>query len=134
MPTHDYELTRLPLETSRSGPGPGRPAGSAFGAPGGAGGLGADAGGPNYAGRGPRGYQRPDHRIYEDVCEALTEDGRIDASELEVEVSDAEVRLSGTVPDRATKRAAVAAVERIRGVRDVLTMVRIRRQDGSGPP
>src|SRR6185503_8363040 len=34
----------------------------------------------HYAGRGPRGYQRTDERIREDVCDRLTDDPRIDAS------------------------------------------------------
>lgn len=124
MTRYDYELARLALESSRYGPGPGRPGGSGFGAPGGAGGYGADSGGPSYAGRGPRGYRRPDRLIHEELCETLTRDGFIDASGLEVEVEDGEVSLSGTVPDRRTKRAAVEAAERIRGVRDVHTAIR----------
>jgi len=39
-----------------------------------------------HAGRGPKGYQRSDERIREDVCDRLTEHPAIDASEIEVEV------------------------------------------------
>src|SRR5882672_12103971 len=41
--------------------------------------VGAGAPGP-YVGYGPRGYQRTDERIHEDVCERLTAHGALDAS------------------------------------------------------
>src|SRR5947207_489547 len=37
-----------------------------------------------YRGRGPRGYARSPARIYEDLCDRLTENPFIDASEIEV--------------------------------------------------
>jgi hypothetical protein len=57
-----------------------------------------------YAGRGPRGYRRADERIREDICERLTYHPEIDASEMEVTVSNSEVTLTGTVESRAMKR------------------------------
>src|SRR5207237_3035463 len=39
-----------------------------------------------YTGHGPRGYQRGDDRIREDVCERLTRHGMLDASDVEVVV------------------------------------------------
>jgi hypothetical protein len=79
-----------------------------------------------YSGRGPRGYQRGDDRICEDVCEALSQHGEIDAGEIEVEVHDGEVTLSGTVADRWQKRAAEDALEEIGGVRDVHNRLRVQ--------
>lgn len=55
-------------------------------------------------GRGPRGYKRSDERIKEIICEHLTEHPYIDASDIEVEVIDGEVRLTGSVSDRRAKR------------------------------
>src|SRR5207248_398600 len=43
-----------------------------------------------HAGRGPRGYQRSDERIREDVCERMCQSGDLDASDIEVRVSNAE--------------------------------------------
>src|SRR5687768_5171077 len=37
-----------------------------------------------YAGRGPKGYQRSDERIKEEVCDRLTADPDVDALEIEV--------------------------------------------------
>jgi hypothetical protein len=76
-------------------------------------------------GRGPRGYQRSDQRIYEDVCERLTEDDRIDASEVNVSVAAGEVTLTGTVRSRQAKRRATDIVEGVKGVKDVDNGIRV---------
>ena len=78
-----------------------------------------------YSGRGPRGYQRPDERVYEEVCDLLTENGDIDATNIEVRCERGEVILDGTVPDRDTKRLAEYIAESARGVRDVRNNLRI---------
>jgi osmotically-inducible protein OsmY len=85
-------------------------------------------GGPHY-GRGPRGYQRSDERIREDVCERMSECGELDASEIEVQVSNAEVTLLGTVRDRHDKRLAEDLAE-VSGVREVHNQIRVS-QPGS---
>lgn len=85
----------------------------------------AATGAPDFRGRGPRGYRRSDGRIREDVCECLTEDRHLDASDIEVAVSDCEVTLSGTVQSRADKRRAEALAEGVAGVRDVHNTLRI---------
>lgn len=76
-------------------------------------------------GRGPRNYQRTDQRIYEDVCERLTEDEKVDASDIEVSVADGEVTLIGTVRSRTSKRRAAQVAEDVRGVRDVHNTIRV---------
>jgi hypothetical protein len=78
----------------------------------------------NYSGRGPKGYRRSDERIREDVCEALTFDPFVDASEIEVTVSDGAVTLTGSVNDRNQKRRAEETTENVSGVRDVHNNVR----------
>src|SRR6185369_5457276 len=83
-----------------------------------------------YAGRGPRGYQRSDERIREDVCERMCECGELDASEIEVRVSNAEVTLLGTVHDRHDKRLAEDLTDRVSGVREVHNQIRVT-QPGS---
>jgi osmotically-inducible protein OsmY len=79
----------------------------------------------SFSGRGPRGYQRTDDRIREDVCERLTEDPWIDASDIEVTVRAAEVTLSGTVRERGDKRHAEDVAERVSGVREVRNNLRV---------
>jgi osmotically-inducible protein OsmY len=81
----------------------------------------------NYAGKGPRGYHRSDERIKEEICDRLTEDPMIDASEVTVDVTAGEVILAGTVADRWQKRRAEDVAERVGGVRDVTNHVRVNR-------
>jgi hypothetical protein len=78
-----------------------------------------------FRGRGPRGYERSSDRIREDVCEWLTDDDELDASDIEVEVERGIVILSGSVADRAQKRRAEDIAERARGVRDVRNQLEI---------
>jgi osmotically-inducible protein OsmY len=79
----------------------------------------------SHRGKGPAGYMRSDERIREMVCDALTEDHNVDASNVEVSVKNGEVTLSGTVEDRMQKRMAEDCVEQIAGVRDVHNQIRI---------
>lgn len=78
-----------------------------------------------FSGRGPRGYRRSDERIKEDVCQCLTDDHHIDASDIEVAVNDREVTLTGTVTSRMQKRHAEDLIERLPGVRDVINSIRV---------
>lgn len=77
-------------------------------------------------GKGPKGYTRSDDRIREDVCDAMTDDPLLDASEIEIEVKDGEVTLNGTVGSRQAKRHAEDIVERIGGVKHVQNNVRLK--------
>jgi hypothetical protein len=76
-------------------------------------------------GRPPRGYQRSDDRIREDVCERLME-GPVDVGDVEITVSNGEVTLSGTVEERWEKRAIEDIAAQVRGVHDVHNRVRVR--------
>jgi BON domain len=78
-----------------------------------------------YTGRGPKGYQRSDERIKEEVCDRLTVDPDVDAFEIEVSVQDGEVTLEGAVPDRRMKRDAEDCVELISGVREIHNRIRV---------
>jgi CBS domain-containing protein len=77
-----------------------------------------------HAGRGPKGYQRSDERIREDVNERLTDDPMIDASEINVTVQNREVTLTGTVRDRNERRRAEDLAESIPGVTHVQNNLR----------
>ena len=79
-----------------------------------------------HRGKGPLGYQRSDERIRELVCESLTDDDQIDASQIEVSVKNGEVTLSGVVDDRRTKREAEDCACSVSGVRDVQNQLRVK--------
>lgn len=72
-----------------------------------------------HRGKGPKGYTRSDERIREDVCDRLSDDDELDASEITVTVRGGEVTLEGTVPDRRAKQRAEDLAEAVSGVRDV---------------
>jgi len=78
-------------------------------------------------GKGPKGYSRSDDRIRDDVCERLTYDPDIDASDVTVTVSQGEVTLAGEVEDRRAKRRAEDIIEEVSGVRDIHNQLRARR-------
>ena len=85
----------------------------------------------SHVGKGPKGWQRSDERIREEVSEALARHPEIDASDIEVRVQGAEVTLTGTVTERETKRIAEDVVERVFGVKDVQNQIRVK-PDGTG--
>jgi osmotically-inducible protein OsmY len=80
-----------------------------------------------FYGRGPKGYQRSDDRIREDVSEELWRNPEIDASEIEIQVQNGEVTLTGKVEDRHQKRLAEDLAERCSGVRDVHNQLKVDR-------
>lgn len=86
-----------------------------------------------HRGRGPRGYRRSDDRIKEEVCDCLTDDDRLDATNIEINVKDGEVTLSGFVTNREDKRWAETLAERISGVKEVQNSLRVQdQQRGQG--
>ena len=82
----------------------------------------------SYRGRGPKNYRRSDERIREDVCERLTDDHYVDATDIEVNVQNGIVTLSGSVDDRGAKRRAEDVAESVSGVSDVQNQIRVARE------
>lgn len=82
------------------------------------------------SGHGPhtgKGPKRSDERIQDDVVQRLTEHGHLDASNVDVQVSDGEVTLSGTVDSRSAKRMAEDVAESVSGVKDVHNRLTIQQ-------
>jgi osmotically-inducible protein OsmY len=86
---------------------------------------GSSAFGSHY-GKGPKGYTRSDERLKEVICEKLTDDPMIDASEINIEVTSQVVKLTGTVDDRSTKYEVEELIERCGGVKDIDNQLRVR--------
>lgn len=84
-----------------------------------------------HSGKGPKGYKRSDERIQEDVCERLMHHGDIDASEIDVTVTNGEVTLTGSVNNRHEKHLAEDAIESISGVTDVHNQLRVTSSNSS---
>lgn len=70
-------------------------------------------------GKGPKGYQRSDVAIFEDVCERLLKSNKVDARGIEVRVEAGIVSLEGTVLNRTMKKNAEYLAESISGVKDI---------------
>lgn len=86
-----------------------------------------------HRGKGPIGYQRSDDQLRDRVCESLSDDDQLDASQIEVAVEGGEVTLSGTVDDRRAKRDAEDCASSVPGVRDVQNRLRVRDRLASLP-
>lgn len=87
--------------------------------------------GQSNRGRGPRNYQRSDDRIREDVCDRLSDDDHVDASDIEVSVSDREVTLSGEVDSKQAKRHAEDCADSVSGVEHVQNNLRVKKRGGN---
>src|SRR4029078_11722521 len=86
-------------------------------------------GSQSHRGRGPRGYQRSDDRIREDINERMTDDSELDASDIEVEVKDGTVTLAGTVSERHAHARAEDIAESVSGVSNVQNNVKVKKSD-----
>ncbi|UOF02912.1 BON domain-containing protein [Bdellovibrio reynosensis] len=83
----------------------------------------------NFAGKGPKNYQRSDERIYEEICEILTLDPDVDASDIEVKVRNGEVTLSGTTETKSLGRYVENSIEHITGIKNILNRIKATEQD-----
>lgn len=70
-------------------------------------------------GKGPKGYQRSDEKIKDDLEDNLYNDSYLDASDMEVQVEEGVVTLSGSVDSKWAKRRSEDMAEVISGVKDV---------------
>lgn len=78
-----------------------------------------------HKGKGPKNYNRSDERIKEDINDRLSDDPFIDASDIEVTVTNGEVTLTGTVEERSNKRRAEDLAENVSGVKNVENRIRV---------
>ncbi len=80
----------------------------------------------DYRGIGPRGYVRSPERIYQDICDRLTENPFIDASDITVSVTGSEVRLAGSVDSPIVARQVEVIARQVSGVSWVHNDLRLR--------
>lgn len=78
--------------------------------------------------RGPKGYTRSDDRIREDLSDRLMSSYQVDSSDVEIQVQNGEVTLSGTVRSRAEKFGIEEIADEIVGVKEVNNQLRIKRE------
>lgn len=90
--------------------------------------TGSDYTGYSHRGKGPKNYKRDDSRIKDDVNDALTDHHNFDASDINVEVKEGNVILSGHVQNRMAKREAETAVDYISGVNNVENRIHVKSE------
>ncbi|NUO85755.1 MAG: BON domain-containing protein [Cupriavidus sp.] len=74
---------------------------------------------------GPKGYQRSDERIREDICERLAHARHVDVRDVEVDVQGGVVRLTGNVRARRQKSCIEDIVDDVFGVQEIHNAVRL---------
>jgi len=78
------------------------------------------------SGKGPRSYKRTDERILEDINDRMCDNPYLNASDIDVDVKDGEVILTGMVDDRGAKRLAADIGESVSGVKNVENRLRVK--------
>jgi osmotically-inducible protein OsmY len=68
-----------------------------------------------FRGVGPKGYQRTDQHLRDQICERLLLDPYLDASRIVVRVSKGKVKLTGSVPSERMRESAIAAAMNVSG-------------------
>lgn len=84
------------------------------------------------SGLGPKGYKRSDERIKEDVSDRIFQMRGMDASDVEVQVNNGEVTLTGTITNRQMKWQLENLIDSVNGVSDIHNQLRVKREDSSG--
>lgn len=74
---------------------------------------------------GPKGYQRSDERLKEDISERLYAAYHVDSSEVTIEVRAGKVTLEGMVPSRQMKHAIEDMVDVCPGVTEIDNRIRV---------
>lgn len=85
-----------------------------------------------FRGRGPRNYDRSDERLCDDICERLTDDDRVDASHIEVNVEDGVATLTGEVETRKQRLCAEQVTDSIRGIKNIKNEITVKSHQDSG--
>lgn len=80
----------------------------------------------------PRGWQRSDERIRDDICERLMHEPGIDPRDVSVAVTGGAVLLEGTVPHRRMKHVIEDIADGCSGVNDVDNRLRVASQQTPG--
>ena len=82
-----------------------------------------------HRGKGPKNFQRSDDRIKELICERLTDDPDVDASEVTLNVQGGKITLEGTVDSRQTKMKIEDIADQF-GSHEVQNNLRVQKQSG----
>lgn len=93
----------------------------------------AETGG-NYRGKGPRGSVGSPERTRDDICDRLTDNPLVDASDIEVRVAGSEVTFAGSVDSDAASRQAEEIAAEAAGITRVRNELRVDGSAGADEP
>jgi osmotically-inducible protein OsmY len=79
------------------------------------------------ADKGPRAQRKSDETLAGEIRDILTNDPELDATEVEVEVEDGAVTISGVVDGTEARLLAEELIESVSGVREVHNRLRVER-------
>lgn len=82
----------------------------------------------NFSGVGPKGFSVSDDTIREEVCHKLWEHDGIDASELEVEVKEGKVIVTGSLPEREMRDLVEDVCDDFVSKEKIQLQINVRRQ------
>ena len=86
-----------------------------------------------HRGKGPKNYSRSSERIKDDAAKRLMEDSLVDASDIEIQVKDTDLILSGTVKSRFEKHRSEVLVENVSGIKGVQNNLRVKGEKAAVP-
>lgn len=78
--------------------------------------------------------ERMDERLYQEVMQALRANSLIDMSQVQIQVKDAEVTLTGTVNSRSLKSEITDALSRLENVKKIFNYMEIQNSGISAAP
>lgn len=79
----------------------------------------------SYRGLGPKEYTPRDERLYEIICERLTDHSAVDARQVSIAVDRGVVTVSGSVPTRTMKHLLEDAIAAVYGVVEIRNEVKV---------
>ena len=79
----------------------------------------------SHYGKGPKGWKISDESLRDEAAEKLYRSWDVDATEIQVDVKDGLITLSGSVSDREQKKAAERLFDTMNGVHDVINQLKI---------
>ena len=79
-----------------------------------------------------RGDDRQDEQVAHAINERLMDDGELNGTEIQVQVSASEATLAGDVDSQETRDRAEAIAAAVSGVRYVINNLRVRQEGTTG--
>ncbi len=83
----------------------------------------------NFQGKGPKNYDRPDRRIYDELEDMLAHYPDIDTSEIEFAVRDRHMYVSGFVRSKMEKWMVEDVVEALTGIDAITNTLQVRKEE-----